>query len=180
MRYNAARESAIAGVQNALVLVQESWGAQLVVRMWARGVSRPDADFVYSNADACRIELTLRSIERDGAMGPDALARLTPLVADSARLVPSDRSPDSTERMLPGVAYPALCEDRTADDRRGFLHLAPWRIARDGNVYARWLPGREAELAAAFVGRPVYRLRRASPEPGAALVWERLPLNGAP
>ena len=174
MRYDAAAESDRAGVRDALVLVQESWGAQLVVRMWAAGISRPDAEGLYRSVDACVIEMTLRGIEMDGVRSDEALARLTPFVADSARLVSSDRSPDGTQRLLPGLRYPPLCEQRIAEDNVGYLHLAPWRLARDGNVYARWLPGREAEAASAFPGRPVYRLRRAAPEPGAPLVWERL------
>jgi hypothetical protein len=75
--------------------------------------------------------------------------------------------------MLPGLAYGPQCQARLIDDRRGFLHLAPWLLSQDGNVYARWLPEREAEAAAAFPGRPVYRVRRSGPEVGASLVWER-------
>lgn len=103
------------------------------------------------------------------------MGRLRPLLADSSRLVPSDLSPDFTERRLPGFAYAPACIARIEDDRRGYLLYAPWRLVRDGNVYARWLPGREAEIRAAFAGRPVYRLRRAGPAVDAPLVWERLP-----
>lgn len=174
MRYDARTESAHVGVRDALVLVQESWGAQLLVRMWGAGIARPEADVVYRNVDSCVLEHALLGIEREALRGDAALERLRPLLADSAQLASSDRSPDTTERMLVGARYPALCEARIAEDRQGFLHLAPWRLAEDGNVYARWLPGREAEIAAAFPDRMVYRLRRASPEPGAALVWEAL------
>jgi hypothetical protein len=176
MRFDLESESERAGVRDALVLVQESWGAQLVVRLWAAGISRADTEVLYRNVDACVLEMTLRGIEIDGVNGADALSRIRPFLADSARLVPSDRSPDFTEKMLPGVRYPALCDARIADDQKGFLHLAPWRLAQDGNVYARWLPGREVEIAAAFAGRPVYRLRKAGSGIGAPLVWERLEL----
>jgi hypothetical protein len=148
--------------------------------MWAVGISRPDADVVYRNVDACAIEMTLQGLERDRTPAAEALAHLTRFFGDSARLVPSNRSPDGTERMLPGLQYSSACETRIADDHRGYLHLAPWRLAEDGNVYARWLPGREAEIAAAFTGRPVYRLRRASTDAGAALVWERIGIAAAP
>ena len=159
---------------DALVLVKESWGAQLVVRLWGRGISRSDTEVLYRTADACKLELTLTALEHEGVVGPAALERLTALQADSARLVKSDRSPDYTERMLPGFAYPPACEARIAEDRAGFSHLAPLRLARDGNVYARWLPGREAEIAAHYPGRAVYRLGRAGSGVEATLVWTRL------
>lgn len=163
-----------AGVHNALVLVQESWGAELLVRMWAVGVPRPDAEVLYRNVDACVLEEALGDLERSGTRDDQAVAALRPLMADSSRLIPSDLSPDFTQRRLPGLVYGARCVSRLEDDRAGYLLYAPWRLLRDGNVYARWLPGREQEIAAAFPGRAVYRLRRASAAVDAALVWEAL------
>jgi hypothetical protein len=173
MRVEPEQAARAAEVDGALVLVQESWGAQLVVRLWEAGVSRSDTEVLYRSIDACVLETALRQSAADGVRGDALLARLRPLTADSARLVPSDRSPDFTEKMLPGLAYGPQCQARLIDDRRGFLHLAPWLLSQDGNVYARWLPEREAEAAAAFPGRPVYRVRRSGPEVGASLVWER-------
>ncbi len=173
-RIDIARESERAGARDALVLVKESWGAQLIVRLWARGVGRSDAEQLYQHIDACLLELALRELEARGVHGTAALARLAPLQRDSARLVPSTRSPDGTERMLPGATYPAVCEARIAEDQAGYLHLAPLRLATDGNVYARWLPGREAEAAAGYPGRPVYLLSRADSTVDAPLVWKRL------
>ena len=179
MRVDPSVESASAGVQDALVLVQESWGAQLVVRLWDAGVSRSDAEVLYRGVDACVLEHTLQRAVADGVSSAGVVSMLRRYLADSALLVPSDRSPDFTEKMMPGLAYSALCEERIAQDRQGFLHLAPWRLARDSNIYARWIPGREAEIAAAFPGRPVYRLRRKGPEVGAPLLWERIEIAGA-
>lgn len=174
MRVAIEQESAQAGVRDALVLVKESWGAQLVVRMWTRGISRSDAEVLYRNVDACRLELAIGALESEGVIGAAARARLVPLQADSARLVKSDRSPDYTERMLPGWIYPPVCEARLAEDQGGFSHLAPLRLATDGNVYARWLPGREREIAAQFPGRQVYRLVRGGSALEAPYLWERL------
>jgi len=173
MRLQPEASARAASIDGALVLVQESWGAQLVVRMWEAGVSRSDGEALYRSIDACQLELALRASARAGERGAEVVARLRPLAADSAQLIPSTRSPDFTEKMLPSFAYPPVCEARLVDDQRGFLHLAPWRLANDNNVYARWLPGREEEISAAFAGRPVYRVRRAGPEVGAPLVWER-------
>ncbi len=168
---NAAED---AGVRNALVLVQESWGAELVVRMWARGVPRPESEMLYRSIDACVLEESLGGLEQAGVRDGAAVAALQALRVDSARLVASDLSPDFTERRLPGLRYTARCISRLEDDRSGYLLYAPWRIVQDGNVYARWLPGREAEIARAFPGRAVYRLRRSGSSVDAPLLWEAL------
>lgn len=180
MRVDITRESARAGVHDALVLVKESWGARLVVRMWALGVPRSETEVLYRKTDACRLELAVRDLERAGVRGPAATARLLPLLADSARVIRSVRSPDSSEGYQPGYEYDALCEAQIASDWRGFSHLAPFRLARDGNVYARWLPGREAEIAARYPDRPLYRLVRGGTAVDAPYVWERLVIRPAP
>ena len=174
MRVNIARESSAAGVHDALVLVKGSWGAQLVVRLWALGVSRSDTEVLYRNADACKLELTISELERSGVRGAAARDRLAPLQADSASLTRSTRSPDYTERMLPGSTYAPVCESRLLEDQEGFSHLAPLRLAQDGNVYAHWLPGREAEIAAQYPGRRVYLLGRRGSEVEAPFTWRRL------
>ncbi|MBA3853022.1 MAG: hypothetical protein C0503_01330 [Gemmatimonas sp.] len=163
-----------AGVAGALVMVQESWGAQLIVRLWELGVSRPDAEAIYRNVDACVLEEAIQQLAQERVRGGAALQRLAPLMADSARLVASDLTPDDSQRRLPGLAYTATCAARIEEDRRGYLLYAPWRLVDDGNVYARWLPGREAELRASFPSRPAYLLRRAGTAVDAPLVWTRL------
>lgn len=167
-----ARAAHAVGVNNALVLVQESWGAQLMVRLWDRGVSRPDAEGLYRRVDACVLEEAVSHLEATQTRGAAALDLLRPLMADSARLIASDLSPDFTERRLPGLAYTARCVARISEDRTGYLLYAPWRLVRDSNVYARWISGREAEIMASFPDRPVYRLRRAGTAVDAPLVWE--------
>jgi hypothetical protein len=169
-----------AAVRGALVLVQESWGAQLLVRLWSLGVSRPEAEWLYGRMDSCVLEESLSALEARGVRGSAALDVLRPLTADSARLIASDLSPDGTERRLPGLTYTARCGARLEADRSGYLLYAPWRLLRDDNVYARWLPGREREIAAAFPGRPVYLLRRAGPALDAALRWDRLDVTAVP
>jgi hypothetical protein len=154
--------------------VKESWGSQLIVRLWARGVSRSETEILYRTADACRIETVLHELEVLDVTGSAALERLRPLQADSARLVASTRSPDYTERMLPGLSYSPECEASIHRDQQGFSQLAPLRLAEDGNVYARWLPGREAEISAQYPGRAVYLLERESSALGAPFIWRRL------
>jgi hypothetical protein len=179
MRLDPEAEAVRANVSDAVVLVQESWGAQLMVRLWAAGISRSDAELLYRHVDACRLEMTLSELESAGVRAADARARLQPLLADSALVVPSDLSPDFTERMQPGVRYSPTCMARITEDRGGYLLYAPWRLARDSNVYARWLPGRERDVLARYPGRPVYRVRRASTAVDAPLVWDRLTITDA-
>ena len=175
MRIDASRATAAAGVENALVLVHESWGAQLVVRLWAAGISRTDTERLYRHVDTCVLDTRLSDLERQGIRGEVALERLTPLLADSALLVVTERSPDITERMLPGLQYTSACEARIAEDHGGYLLFAPWRLARDSNVYVRWLPGLEAEIAAAYPNRAVFRVGRQGTAVSAPLRWDRVP-----
>jgi hypothetical protein len=170
----ASNDAAPAEVRNALVFVQESWGSQLVVRLWGLGISRPATEALYRSIDACVLEERVRRLEVDGVRGDAALARLEPLMADSARLVASDLSPDFTEKRLPGLGYTPTCIARIEEDRRGYLLYAPWRLVDDGNVYARWMPGREGELRALYPERPVFLLGRAGTEVNAPLRWQRL------
>lgn len=178
LRVDAEREAAAAAVSNAIVLVQESWGAQVMARLWAAEVSRSDAERLYRGVDTCRLDLALASATSAGVRGPALSARLLPLLADSAVVVPSDRSPDFTERVDPRMAYPPSCVARIEEDRAGYLLYSPWRLAQDSNLYLRWLPGREAEAADAYPGRAVYRVRRSGPTVGASLVWEQLVAAG--
>jgi hypothetical protein len=179
MRLDPEAESVRANVSDAVVLVQESWGAQLMVRLWAAGITRSDAELLYRHVDACRLETAISDLETTGVRSAEARAQLQPLLADSALVVPSDLSPDFTERMQPGAQYSPKCMARIAEDRGGYLLYAPWRLARDSNVYARWLPGREREVLSLYPGRPVYRVRRAGSAVDAPLVWDRLTLTEA-
>jgi hypothetical protein len=163
MRVDYARSAEQAGVRNALVFVRESWGAQLVARLWALGVSRTRTEAIYRGVDACNLEREISSLERDGVRGPAAEARLAVLLAsDSSLVVNSTLTPDFTERMRAGVQYAPVCLQRIADDRAGFLHLAPLRLVTTGtNVYARDLQAHDSLLLAQFPERRVYLLRRA-------------------
>ncbi|MBW7932690.1 MAG: hypothetical protein H3C62_03580 [Gemmatimonadaceae bacterium] len=174
MRVDYAQAASNQGVRDALVFVRESWGAQLVARLWALGVSRPKTESVYRGVDTCHLDEAISALEREGVRGADAEQRLSVLLAqDSAYVVKSELTPDPTERVRPGAAYTATCLQRIEDDRAGFLHYAPLRLVTSGgNVYARDLHARDSLLMAEFPGRPVYLLRRAGTRVDAPLVFQ--------
>lgn len=149
-----------AKVENALIFVRESWGTQLIARMWALGISRSETETVYGKIDACVLEQRLGVLERSGVRGSAAFIALAPLLADSARTVRSPFSPDVTERYLAGVPYTPVCAERIAEDRLGFTLLAPL-LSKDWgtNVYARDMHARNLALVRRYPERPIYLLR---------------------
>ena len=176
MRVNYGAEATRARVKGALVFVRESWGAQLVTRLWAQGVSRSAAEALYHAVDACALDRGLRELERGDIRNGVAESRLTTLLADSSRVRSSPFSPDSTEKILPGSPYDRTCIARINEDRAGYAHLAPLELERSsGNVYARDLHGRDSLLLIEYPSRAVYLLRRSGSKLDAAFEW--LPLR---
>jgi hypothetical protein len=176
MRVDYTAESRRAGVKDALVFVRESWGAQIVTRLWAHGVSRSAAAALYAHVDACALDRALRALDRDDVRDANAEARLAPLLTDSSRVRSSPLSPDSTEKLLPGAPYDATCVARINEDRAGYTHLAPLLLERgSGNVYARDLQARDSLLLVVYPTRPVYLFRRTGSEADAPYEW--LPLQ---
>lgn len=158
-RWDAERAAATAGVHDALVLVRESWGSQVIARLWGLGITRSQTETIYRRTDTCLLEQAVTAMEMAGLRGPAAWARLAPLMKDSARIMRSTLSPDGTERVLPGTPYPPACVRHILDDRAGYTHYPPLLNARfGGNAYARTLGARDTLMLAAFPGRPVYLL----------------------
>jgi hypothetical protein len=168
MRLDATEVALKANVTNALILVRESWGAQLLARLWAVGVPRSEAELLYQRVDACALDNAISAAERNAS--PVSFAGFAPLLTDSARLVPSPVSPDITERLLPGLRYSPRCLARIAGDQAGFTLLAPI-LAKDWqtNIYARDLQERDSLLLRDYPSRQVYLLRSAGPEGRAPL-----------
>jgi hypothetical protein len=161
MRWDADAAARRAGISHALVLVRESWGAQIVARMWAAGVRPQEAELQYRNSDACAMEQALDRIERNRLRGAAAVAELQPLLDDSARLVRSPYTVDPTSRLLPGSTYTPECRHRLAQDAQGFTLLLPLILAgrKDDVIYARDLHARDSLLLQMYPDRAVYLLR---------------------
>jgi hypothetical protein len=160
--YDAAARDA--GVRGAVVLVRESWGAQLAVRMWALGVSRSWTETIYRTTDACVLEGAITALEARGARGADAERALAARTADSAALVRSPFSPDVTEMYRPGTRYTGRCAQRVLEDRQGTQHHPPLTLTRDDNIYVRDLHGRDTLILARYPDRPVWLMRRSGVE----------------
>ncbi|HET7551573.1 MAG TPA: hypothetical protein VFK04_09785 [Gemmatimonadaceae bacterium] len=167
-RFNADSAAAAAGVENAIVFVRESWGAQMVARMWALGISPSDAEHLYWQSDACELEEGIRRAENTGLHDQGALAALEPLIRPIGTTQPTPFSPDSSERYVPGTTYTPHCMERIAEDRAGFTPFVPFLLAHGGgNIYARDLSEQNALLKAQYPSRQTYLLKPVSSEVGA-------------
>jgi hypothetical protein len=82
MRWDVDAAARRAGVRDAIVFVRESWGAQLMVRLWARGLSHAEAQALYRFVDACALERGLDSLERTGGRDSGARKVMLPRLAD--------------------------------------------------------------------------------------------------
>lgn len=161
MRFDVDALAKRAGVQGALVFVRESWGAQLMVRMWALGVSRTEAEQIYRTTDACLLDRELAAVERRAGNGAELARRVAPFRADSSHLVGLRVSPDTTPRIRAGSTITGRCVRRIMEDRSGFTIYSPLLLAREGdNLYRRDLHARDSLLINAEPGRPLYLLTK--------------------
>lgn len=180
LRHDFVAPAEQAGVEGAVIFVRESWGAQLIARLWALGVSRSDTEALYRTVDTCLLDGAIAGLEAEGVRGAAALDRLRPLVRDSLQLLESTLSPDGTQRMLPGTRYGVVCQRRILEDRGGYAYLAPVLASDVGsNVYARDLHARDTVLLERYPGRPVFLLRIIPSETGSRLTLERVSLDSA-
>ena len=169
MRFDYLAPARTARVENALIFVRESWGTQLMARMWALGVPRSETELLYGKVDACVLETHIGQLERSAVRDTAAFKALSSLLADSAKVVKSPYSPDATERYLPGSEYSAPCVRRIEEDRAGFTLIAPLLYQDWGtNIYARDMHERNQALMRQYPGRTAYLLRPASSETGDA------------
>jgi hypothetical protein len=180
VRWDVDAAARAAGVRNALVFVRESWGSQLMARLWRTGISRPEAERYYHFIDPCILDRTLDAIESSVADANGARDMLRPVMADSLRLVHAGLSPDPTLRALPGTLYGPRCRRRLAEDNSGFLVYPPMLLAgRDGNTFVRDLHSRDTLLLATAGDRPLYLLTADQGSEVSGLVFEPLDRDSA-
>ena len=175
MRWDADAAASDAGVRRGLVFVRESWGSQLVARLWALGLTRAQTERLYARIDACLLEQGLERLERQGVRGQAAADAFAPLLRDSLKVIASTLSPDASERVLPGSRYTPRCLQRITDDRQGFTLLTPLMLAgSDGTVYARDLHERDTLLLAEHPEREVWLLKPADSVSGSVPRFARI------
>ena len=177
MRFDVPRLAQEHGAHNAVVLVRESWGAQMMARMWGLGVSRLDAEHIYRTTDACRMQTAITATASDRGDATEFKRRLAAAPSDSARLVAVRSLPDTTVRFVPDRPLTALCVRRLTEDAAGFTLYPPFMLVRgDGNVYLRDLHAHDSLVLAAYPGRPVWLVTKAPPV-GSPLRFERVSLD---
>ena len=179
MRWDPDSAATAAGVRGALVLVRESWGSQLLARLWARGVSRSTAEAIYAAVDRCELETDLTWAEQTDASTAGLLDRIRPALADQARLERDPASADPTARYLPGRPYSDLCELRRREEGEGFTLFPPLLLSRGDNIYLRDLHARDTVLFQALPHAPVYLLKPAGPREGLPPVFFRVRRDSA-
>lgn len=153
------------GGRASLVFVRESWGSQVLARLWGRQVERPAAELLYRSVDTCVLDSAVTALEEHDVIGREARAALWPLLRDSMKVLPSSLSPDATERVLPGSAYSPRCAAQIAADHDGLALYPPLLAERRGALlFARDLGERNALLAKYYPDRAAYLLL--APLPG--------------
>jgi hypothetical protein len=162
MRWDVDRALADLGAKDPLIFVHESWGAQVLARLWALGVTRPESERLYRNVDLCVLDQRVGALESEGATR-DPFPALAPAMADSARLVSMAQVPDTTARVLPGTRYGPECVDRIRADLRGIALLPPVLLTRRKDVVVvRDLGARDTVMLDRYPDRSVYLVRRPS------------------
>jgi hypothetical protein len=175
MRFDIEADAGDQGIQDAIIFVRESWGAELIVRLWAIGISRSDAEQYYRRIDSCQLFLTGLRLQAAGIRGAEARDSLQRLLVDSARVVRSNLSPDVTLMALNGAEFPEICQRRIVQDWEGFTVFAPHLLAEvKGNRFVRDLRERNAVLRGEWTGQPIYLMRPDGPKVGAKPRFIRL------
>lgn len=164
-----------AGVRGAVVLVRESWGAQLYARLWAIGLSRIEAHQIYSRMDLCRLDQLLGEAETAGSDRAAFLAKAEPIAAATHRLVRLRTAGDSAIHLMAGAVVHPHCVRRIQENQAGFTNFAPMLLAgQSGNIFLRELHGRDSLLLTRYSDRPWYLLLK---DTTAAAPLRLLPLS---
>ena len=167
MRWDPDSAASAAKVHGALVLVRESWGAQLLARLWSLGISRSEAETLYASLDQCELETAVAQVEAGRTDTTAMLVTLHQAMAQPIRTIAATDSPDPSARYRPGTFYSPRCLSRRHEDQLGFTLYPPLLLADSGNLYLRDLHARDSLIMAAHPGRPLYLLKPAGPDEGA-------------
>lgn len=129
VREDVAAALQAAGVHGGTVMVRETWGSQLIARLWARGVTRAEAERVYRTTDGCLLHEALAAAEGDRTDAAALLRILAPARADSSSLSFLHGMPDTTVRVRDLASWTAECRGLVLQDTLGSMVLPPALLA---------------------------------------------------
>lgn len=180
LKLHPERELAARGVRRALVLVPESWGSRIIVRLWGLGVEPGLVERAHRRLDTCDLHRFAVTAETGSWAPADVAARLHAMM-DTVRTPPLLTDwPDPSVRLRPGYSPPESCQVELRRDLAGFTlygHLA-WRnpLGLDsGVVFARDLFEHNDRVLARYPGWDVWRYAPPADAPRALPVLSRLP-----
>lgn len=151
VREDVAAALAEAGAREGTVLVRESWGSQLIARLWGRGVGRTEAEQIYRTTDGCALHTALVASERDGTDAAALVRALAPARRDSSRLSSLRGMPDTTVRVGALATWTPECRALALEDTLGFAVLPPALLAEtEGLTVVRDLHRRPAGSSAPY------------------------------
>jgi hypothetical protein len=169
LKQHPERDLANAGVDRAVVLVPESWGARIIVDLWTLGVRPGLAERAYRRLDACELHQFAnhaREARLDPAQAEERIIELTASAAAPA--APVKNWPDPTLRLRSPDRLSPECQTALRRDLQGFALYGAlaWRnpVGLDhGIVFARDRFEKNDELLARYPGWEVWRY---APPPG--------------
>jgi hypothetical protein len=177
LKRGAPRDSVMDRLPRSLVFIQEHASSRLVRRMWALGVSRPDAARLLRDGDACALLDAVRAEERRGAVdSAGRLQRIERSVTGFGSGAGRPAAPDSL-RKADFKAAISKCAAELGHDGRiaDFISYGPMLLRNrfdaqgriDGQVvYVMDLAERNEVLRSRFGDREWYRweIPRGSPD----------------
>jgi hypothetical protein len=180
LKLHPERDLAARDVRQALVLVAESWGSRVGVRLWGLGVPPGLVERAYRRLDTCDLHLFVVEGETAGWAGAEATARLEAIL-DTARTAPPRLTtwPDPTVRFREEYTPPPVCQVELNRDLAGFSLYGQlvWRnpVSLDrGVVFARDLYERNRALLERYPGWEIWRFAPPAERPGDRPVLTRI------
>jgi hypothetical protein len=168
------------GVRRALVLVPESFGSRVGVRLWGLDIPPGLVERAYRRLDTCDLYRWLRSAEAAGLRGDGAAARLHATLDTVTVAPPLEKTwPDLTVRFRRGYTPPEECQVELRRDLAGFTLFGQlaWRNAiglDHGVVFARDLFELNGPLLERYAGWEVWRYAPPPDRPTGRPVLTRL------
>lgn len=173
MRLDPGDAALRAGVREAVILVRESWGAKLMVQLWALGISPVDAELIYRGSDACELDQLVTDARVQG--WPSERVRETALggVQPRESLRRIDIAEDTTLRARPGSRFTPSCMRRLQEDSAGTALYPTVMNIDDGNLWVRELGEATLPVLKMSGTRPIWLMTQ-EPIDGGALRFERV------